>query len=55
MDALKEREDVESDFTLIGLVGTYDPPRPESIHAVRACKGANITVHMYVSSKQKEA
>ena len=46
--ALK-REDVERDFTFIGLVGIYDPPRPESIHAVRACKEASITVHMCVS------
>lgn len=43
-----EREDVEEDFTFIGLVGIYDPPRPESIHAVRACKEAGIAVHMYV-------
>jgi magnesium-transporting ATPase (P-type) len=47
LDALK-REDVEREFTFIGLVGIYDPPRPESIHAVRACKEANITVHMWV-------
>ena len=47
LDLLK-REDVERDFTFIGLVGIYDPPRPESIHAVRACKEASITVHMYV-------
>jgi len=52
VDAL-ERGDVERDFTFIGLVGIYDPPRPESIHAVRACKGANITVHMCVFSKPK--
>jgi len=45
LDALK-REDVERNFTFIGLVGIYDPPRPESIHAVRACKQASITVHM---------
>ena len=47
LDPLK-REDVERDFTFIGLVGIYDPPRPESIHAVRACKEATITVHMCV-------
>ena len=47
LDALK-REDVERDFTFIGLIGIYDPPRPESIHAVRACKEASITVHMCV-------
>lgn len=47
LDALK-RADVERDFIFIGLVGIYDPPRPESIHAVRACKEASITVHMCV-------
>ena len=47
LDPLK-REDVEKDFTFIGLVGIYDPPRPESVHAVRACKEASITVHMCV-------
>jgi len=47
LDALK-REDVERDFTFIGIIGIYDPPRPESIHAVRACKEASITVHMCV-------
>ena len=40
------REDVEKDFVFIGLVGIYDPPRKESITAVRACKEASITVHM---------
>jgi len=47
LGALK-REDVEKGFTFIGLVGIYDPPRPESVHAVRACKEASITVHMWV-------
>lgn len=47
LDALT-REEAERDFTFIGLVGIYDPPRPESIHAVRACREANITVHMCV-------
>ncbi|KAG7096419.1 hypothetical protein E1B28_003858 [Marasmius oreades] len=40
------REEVERDFVFLGLVGIYDPPRPESISAVRACKEAGITVHM---------
>ncbi|KAF9259915.1 sodium transport ATPase [Marasmius fiardii PR-910] len=40
------REEVERDFVFLGLVGIYDPPRPESISAVKACKEAGITVHM---------
>ncbi|KAL0570051.1 hypothetical protein V5O48_011906 [Marasmius crinis-equi] len=47
-DLLKrlKRENVERDFVFLGLVGIYDPPRPESISAVKACKEAGITVHM---------
>lgn len=41
-----QRETIERNFTFIGFVGIYDPPRPESISAVRACKEASITVHM---------
>ncbi|EEB91433.1 hypothetical protein MPER_10204 [Moniliophthora perniciosa FA553] len=40
------REEVEKEFVFVGLVGIYDPPRQESITAVRACKAASITVHM---------
>ncbi|KAK7018658.1 hypothetical protein VNI00_018344 [Paramarasmius palmivorus] len=40
------REQVEQDMVFIGLVGIYDPPRPESVAAVKACKEAGITVHM---------
>ncbi|KAG8935760.1 hypothetical protein FRC02_006569 [Tulasnella sp. 418] len=40
------RDDLEKDFTFLGLAGIYDPPRPESVLAVRACKSAGITVHM---------
>lgn len=41
-----KREDVEKGLTFRGLVGIYDPPRPESAGAVAACKKAHITVHM---------
>lgn len=41
-----ERAGVEHDMTFLGLVGIYDPPRPESRDAVRACREAGITVHM---------
>ncbi|THV00758.1 potassium/sodium eff [Dendrothele bispora CBS 962.96] len=40
------RDEVEKDSVFLGLVGIYDPPRPESITAVRACNDAGITVHM---------
>jgi len=41
-----ERAKVESDMTFLGLAGIYDPPRPESRSAVRACHEASIEVHM---------
>ncbi|EPQ27813.1 uncharacterized protein PFL1_04558 [Pseudozyma flocculosa PF-1] len=41
-----EREKVESRMVFLGLVGLYDPPRPETAGAVRKCKEAGITVRM---------
>ncbi|KAF4602743.1 hypothetical protein EYR40_005960 [Pleurotus pulmonarius] len=40
------REDSEKEHTFLGLVGIFDPPRPETLGAVRACKAAGIVVHM---------
>ncbi|TFK19872.1 calcium-transporting ATPase 3 [Coprinopsis marcescibilis] len=40
------REEAEKDFTFLGLAGISDPPRPETLGAVRACKEAGIVVHM---------
>lgn len=41
-----DRAKVESNLTFLGLVGIYDPPRPESAQAVKACHKAGINVHM---------
>lgn len=41
-----KREVVEQNLTFCGLIGLYDPPRPESADAVAACKRASIVVHM---------
>lgn len=41
-----KRNDVEKELTFCGLVGLYDPPRPESAAAVAACARASIAVHM---------
>lgn len=46
LDEELEREDVEANMTFLGLVGLYDPPRPETAGAVRKCKEAGITVRM---------
>lgn len=42
----EDREHVEKDLTLRGLIGLFDPPRPESKAAVKRCHRAGIGVHM---------
>lgn len=43
-DALRQR--VESNLTLLGLAGIYDPPRRETTPAIAECSTAGIRVHM---------
>ena len=38
--------EVEGDLTLLGLVGIFDPPRPEVPDAVRSCRAAGISIYM---------
>jgi len=45
-DYSDQRPDVEKDLTFRGLIGLYDPPRPESAGAVARCYEAGISVHM---------
>lgn len=40
------RDAVEQDYTFLGLVGIYDPPRMETKDAIKACTLAGIQVHM---------
>lgn len=40
------RKQVESDLTLLGLAGIYDPPRRETTPAIAECSSAGIKVHM---------
>lgn len=40
------REDVEKDLCFLGLIGLYDPPRPETAGSIQACYRAGIVVHM---------
>lgn len=37
---------VESNMTIVSLVGISDPPRPEAIESIHACHEAGITVKM---------
>ena len=39
-------EDLDKDMVFLGLVGIIDPPRPEAIEAIAACKQAGIRVKM---------
>ena len=43
---IESREAVEQNLVFEGLVGIYDPPRPETADSVAACHGAGINVHM---------
>ncbi|KAI9765203.1 MAG: Na+ ATPase [Candelina submexicana] len=40
------RDEIESDLTLLGLAGLYDPPRLETKDAIKECTTAGIKVHM---------
>lgn len=50
-----DRADVEQDINLLGLVGLYDPPRPESKGAVTECHIAGINVHMLTGDHPETA
>ncbi|MEU2164087.1 cation-transporting P-type ATPase [Streptomyces chengbuensis] len=42
----EHREQAERELRLVGLVGLYDPPRPEVAAAVRRCHDAGLRVHI---------
>lgn len=50
-----KRTSVESNLIFRGLVGLYDPPRPESAPAVRQCHEAGIEVHMLTGDHPETA
>ncbi|MEM8502597.1 MAG: cation-transporting P-type ATPase [Cyanobacteria bacterium P01_D01_bin.1] len=41
-----EHEDIESGLVFLGLQGMIDPPRPEAIAAIQACRNAGIRIKM---------
>lgn len=49
------RDDFEHGLTFCGLVGIYDPPRPESAPSVRAFHNAGIVVHMLTGDHPQTA
>ncbi|MBI4424928.1 MAG: cation-translocating P-type ATPase [Elusimicrobia bacterium] len=48
-------EALESDLTLLGLVGMIDPPRPEAARAVAACRRAGVRVVMVTGDHRETA
>jgi Na+-exporting ATPase len=50
-----DRASVESNLVFRGLIGLYDPPRPESAPAVRHCHEAGIEVHMLTGDHPETA
>ncbi|KAF4556912.1 E1-E2 ATPase-like protein 11 [Elsinoe fawcettii] len=50
-----DRKDVERDLMFLGLIGIYDPPRPESAISVRQCQEAGIIVHMLTGDHPQTA
>jgi calcium-translocating P-type ATPase len=42
--APERREDAERELCLLGLIGLFDPPRPEVAEAVAACHAAGIRI-----------
>ncbi|KAL2880655.1 hypothetical protein SGCOL_004032 [Colletotrichum sp. CLE4] len=49
------RNTFELDLTFRGLIGIYDPPRPESRPSVEMCQGAGIVVHMLTGDHPQTA
>lgn len=45
-DSDPNREEIEKDLCFLGLIGLYDPPRPETAGAIQSCYRAGIAVHM---------
>lgn len=54
-DKAPSRDSFERDLVFRGLIGIYDPPRPESLPSVRACQGAGIVVHMLTGDHPQTA
>lgn len=54
-DPTTERADTESKLQFLGLAGLYDPPRLETLAAVRQCRTAGVSVHMVTGDHIKTA
>ena len=50
-----DRAEFEDGMVFLGLIGLYDPPRPESAPSVRKCHEAGISVHMLTGDHPETA
>ncbi|KLU82150.1 hypothetical protein MAPG_01226 [Magnaporthiopsis poae ATCC 64411] len=50
-----QRKDFEHDLVFHGLIGLYDPPRPESAPSVRMFHQAGVSVHMLTGDHPETA
>ncbi|KAJ1770593.1 hypothetical protein IW140_002979 [Coemansia sp. RSA 1813] len=50
-----DREQIEANMIFLGLVGIYDPPRPESLPSVMECYRAGIQVTMLTGDHSETA
>ncbi|KAI9644603.1 P-type ATPase [Ciborinia camelliae] len=50
-----DRPEVEENLVFHGLIGIYDPPRPESEQSVQRCHQAGIAVHMLTGDHPETA
>jgi Na+-exporting ATPase len=50
-----DRAKCEEGLTFLGVIGMFDPPRKETLPAVRVCHNAGITVHMATGDHPKTA
>lgn len=54
-EAELDRGQFEQDLVFRGLIGLYDPPRPESAPSVKLCHEAGISVHMLTGDHPETA
>jgi Ca2+-transporting ATPase len=55
MRELQGEEELERDFTFLGLVGMIDAPRKEAVEAIARCKRAGIRVIMITGDHERTA
>ncbi|CAG7556288.1 unnamed protein product [Fusarium equiseti] len=55
LSSAMNRADFEKDLVFRGLIGIYDPPRPETRDSVQKCQKAGIIVHMLTGDHPETA